>query len=148
MDQPTGDRFDSSSLRSVRGPTSSRNHYRFRCQSLSKNSADHALQAVKSVTKQPCLDYIDFQIKVSNYPSRNCCESRQYTDGMFRPYMKVTATVGVPGCQQERTQQPDASECLPYPTANVIFRKHTSSMETVLVLSKSNKINQDECQRH
>ena len=33
---------------------------------LSKNSADHALIAVKSVTKHPCVDYIDFQIKASN----------------------------------------------------------------------------------
>ena len=33
---------------------------------LSKNSADHALQAVKGVTKHPCVDYINFQIKVSN----------------------------------------------------------------------------------
>ena len=33
---------------------------------LSKNSADHALIAVKSVTKHPCVDCIDFQIKASN----------------------------------------------------------------------------------
>ena len=33
---------------------------------LSKNSADHALITVKSVTKHPCVDYIDFQIKASN----------------------------------------------------------------------------------
>ena len=32
----------------------------------SKNSADHALIAVKSITKHPCVDYIDFQIKASN----------------------------------------------------------------------------------
>ena len=33
---------------------------------LSKNSADHALIAVKSVTKHPGVDYIDFQINASN----------------------------------------------------------------------------------
>ena len=34
----------------------------------------------------------------------------------------------VPGYQQEVTKQWDASECLPYSTANVVFRKHLSAI--------------------
>ena len=35
---------------------------------MSKNSGDHALIVVKSVTKHLCVDYIDFQIKAQGCP--------------------------------------------------------------------------------
>ena len=46
----------------------------------------------------------------------------------------------VPGCKQER--KPNSGMAVNvYSTANVLFGKHLSYIETVLVLSKGNKIN-------
>ena len=46
----------------------------------------------------------------------------------------------VPGCQQERKPNSGMPVNV-YSTANVLFGKHLSYIETVLVLSKGNKIN-------
>ena len=55
---------------SVLGLPASRNHYRFRCQPLSKNSKNKIITwtaviiTMKSVTKHPCIDDIDLKYRL------------------------------------------------------------------------------------
>ena len=109
------------------------------------NSADHALQAVKSATKHPCVDYIDFQIKVQINRvetaakvdrTRTECLHESNRHGWRRRLSQNSARMSA------RENQSSGMPVNVYRTQRQMsYLENISSMETVLVLPKSNKIN-------